>query len=343
MMWLVALLALAVVFGAVYYRARKRALTEASDGDQQSQPTALLLEALALAGAVLVLAGGGVAACDHWRQLSQWEHVAIFAAASVIFGAVALSLQILTQPAVKWVIETSWMACICCLVTAAAIVAHDAVVASVAVTALTAGATITLCSSALWLAFRLEWQMTALVIGVVVTVSSAVLTVAAGSFLLAFSLGAWALGVGWATLGLRYPDPLWTTVPLAMATAIVAPGLAAWSHGWVFAVAIATAAAAMAASVPLRSTPLLTAGTLALLGYFTAAGIRFAHDLFGLPATLAVTGCLLLAVAVAAARLRHAMDSPAKHHGLTVPPLRQYWPFSRLRNPSSTRYRRSAA
>lgn len=305
--------------------------------------TALLLEALALAGAVLVLAGGGAAACEYWRELGPWDHAGVFIAASVSFAAIALAPNLRTQPAVKWVIETSWLCCITCLVTAATIAAHDALAASVTVTALTAGAAITVCAGTLWLAFRLEWQMTALVIGVVVTVSSAVLTVASSSFLLAFSLGAWALGVGWVALGLRYQDPLWTTVPLATTIALVAPGLAVWTHGWVFAVAIATAAGAMAASVPRRSTLLLTAGTLALLGSLTAAGIRFSRALFGLPATLAVLGCLLLIVAVLTARLRHAIVSPTGHHRPTVPPLRQYWPFSRLRNSSSTRYRRSAA
>ena len=55
-------------------------------------------------------------------------------------------------------------------------------------------------------------------------------------------------------------------MPCGAILALIAPGLAAGEHGWVFAIGIATAAAAMTASVPLRNTPLLALGTLAMFG-----------------------------------------------------------------------------
>jgi hypothetical protein len=67
MMWLIALVALAVVLGAAYCRPRQRALSEASQGDPQARRTALLLEVLALTGAVLVIGVGGIAA-ERWSQ-----------------------------------------------------------------------------------------------------------------------------------------------------------------------------------------------------------------------------------------------------------------------------------
>ena len=60
-------------------------------------------------------------------------------------------------------------------------------------------------------------------------------------------------GLGWQ----RYVEPLWVTVPSGVILALIAPALAVGEHGWVYAIGIATAAAAMAASVRLRNTPLL--------------------------------------------------------------------------------------
>ncbi len=49
------------------------------------------------------------------------------------------------------------------------------------------------------------------------------------------------------------------------------------------AAGIATAAAAMAASVPVRNTPLLALATLAMFGYVTSAVIRYFRQSLGVP------------------------------------------------------------
>jgi hypothetical protein len=49
----------------------------------------------------------------------------------------------------------------------------------------------------------------------------------------------------------------------------------------VYAVGIATAAAAMAVSVPLRNTALLALGTLAMFGYVTSAVVHYFHESLG--------------------------------------------------------------
>jgi len=51
----------------------------------------------------------------------------------------------------------------------------------------------------------------------------------------------------------------------------------------VYAIGIATAAAAMAASVPLRNTPLLALGTLAMFGYVTSVVVSYFHQSLGVP------------------------------------------------------------
>jgi hypothetical protein len=50
---------------------------------------------------------------------------------------------------------------------------------------------------------------------------------------------------------------------------------------WVHAIGVGSAAAAMAASVPRRNTPLLGLGTLAMLGYVTSLVVRYFHESVG--------------------------------------------------------------
>jgi hypothetical protein len=160
-------------------------------------------------------------------------------------------------------------------------------------------------SGLLWLVRRRELQLVAMFAGLTIAVSSVIITIAdSAEPRLAFALGLWALGIGWVIVGWQYPQPLWTTVPLGTVIALAGPSLAVWDHGWVYALAIATAAAAMAASISVRSTLLLAAGTLALFGYITAAVVRYFLGSLGLPATLAICGVLLISLAVMIARMR---------------------------------------
>ena len=66
----------------------------------------------------------------------------------------------------------------------------------------------------------------------------------------------------------------------------------------------------MAASVPLRNTPLLALGTLAMFGYVTSVVVQDFHRSLELPAALASTGVLILGLAVVSARLMRAARPP---------------------------------
>ncbi len=103
---------------------------------------------------------------------------------------------------------------------------------------------------------------------------------------------------------------VWVTVPSGVLLALIAPGFAAGGHGWVYAIGIATAAAAMTASVPLRNTPLLALGALTMFGYLTAVAARYLHQSLGVPSALAITGVLIIGLAVVSARLTHAAHRP---------------------------------
>ena len=77
-----------------------------------------------------------------------------------------------------------------------------------------------------------------------------------------------------------------------------------------YAIGIATAAAAMAASVPLRNVPLLALGALAMFGYVTSVAARYLHDSLGVPSALAITGVLIIGLAVVSARLMREGHTP---------------------------------
>jgi MFS family permease len=157
-------------------------------------------------------------------------------------------------------------------------------------------------------------QNAALFAGLVITICGTIVTAAGGpgsAPSLAFALALWGFGLAWAWLGWqRFVEPIWVTVPCGAILALIAPSLAVGEHGWVYAIGIATAAAAMAASVPLRNTPLLALGTLAMFGYVSSVVVQYFHRSLGIPAALAITGVLILGLAVVSARLMRAAHPP---------------------------------
>jgi hypothetical protein len=302
-------LLVATICGAFYYLLSKRGLAAEERKNPASQRrVSLLTETVAYVGALLVLAGVGVEAGQGWSDLTDWGHVAVFGSIALFFLAIGLIVLWVADPAIQRMLGVVWLLSASCAGLTAGIVAHEVSGTSAPVTALFTGLTITVYSAFLWLLRRRELQLVALFAGLTITVSATIVALTGSTApWVAFALGLWALGIGWAIVGWQYPQPLGTTVPLGVAIALIGPGFAVWDHPWVYVVAIATAATAMAASVPLRNTLLLTAGTLALFGYLTAAVVRDFRGSIGLPATLAVCGVLLLALAVAMARVRRGM------------------------------------
>jgi hypothetical protein len=165
----------------------------------------------------------------------------------------------------------------------------------------------------LWGVRRRAAQNAALFAGLVIAICGAIAAGAGGPGpvpALAYALPLWGFGLGWSWLGWRrYVEPIWVTMPCGVILALAAPGLAAGEHGWLYAIGIATAAAAMAAAVPLRNTPLLALATLAMFGYVTPAVIRYFHQSLGTPAALAATGALILGLAAVSARLMRNMQA----------------------------------
>ena len=201
------------------------------------------------------------------------------------------------------------------------------------------GAAVTVYAAALWLVRRRALQNLALFAGLVITILGIVdiitVPVRTGPAsplspdinlpapVLAIALPLWVFGLAWAGLGWRrYVEPLWVTIPCGVILALIAPSFAAGHYGWMYAIGIATAAAAMAASVPLRNVPLLALGALAMFGYVTSVAARYLHDSLGVPSALAITGVLILGLAVVSARLmREAHPPKPEQMDAEKPPL----------------------
>ncbi len=303
-------LVLVLVFGGFYFWARRQGLlaTGPAAKEQGEWRISLLTEAVAYVGAILLLAGGIAAIGQRWNSLGDWGQVGVLAGAAVFFLLAGILVRRVREPAIQRLVGVGWFISAACVGGATAFAMHDA---TGAVMVLVVGVAVTVYSAALWLVRRRALQNAALFAGLVITISGIIATVASGSgsaHLLGYALALWGFGLVWMWLGWRrYVEPIWVTMPCGAILALYAPSLTVGEQGWVYAIGIVTAAAAMAASVPLRNTPLLALGTLAMFGYVTSAVLQYFRESLGVPAALAITGVLILGLAVLSARLMRAV------------------------------------
>ena len=314
-MFLIAFMAIAaLIFGGFCFWATRQGVLAARQAVEKEQGTrriSLLTEAVAYLGAILILAGGIAAIGQRWNRIGDWGHVGIFAGAAAFFFLVGVIVYQVHDPAIQRLVDVVWFLSVAGVAGAVGFTTHEVYGNTAAVTVLAVGAGITVYAAVLWLVRRHALQNFALFTGLVVTICGAILTIDDSAPSLAFALALWGFGLAWAGLGWRLViEPRGVTVPSGALLALVAPILAAGTFGWVLAIGITTAAAVMAASVPLRNTPLLALGALAMFGYTTAAMVRYFHQSLGVPGTLAITGVLIVGLAVVVARLMRAAHPP---------------------------------
>jgi hypothetical protein len=266
-------------------------------------------------GAVLVLAGAGVAIGQRWEDLTDGARLGLLAGLTLFFLGVGLFTRRSKDPAfvrltsVVWLLGTAGLA---------GTVAHYFVqiagtsdeTSFLAVAAITAAA-----AAGLYAIHRVVLQHLALYVGVVVTALAVLARIDPDYPAWLQAITAWAIGLGWMILGWRrLVTPWWVAVPVGMITALIAP-LAFQESSWgaVFAVGIGTAAGLMAFSVYGKFAPGLALGSVGLFGYVTGAVVRYFGDALGVPAALALTGAVILVLAALTARLvRFTRTPPAK-------------------------------
>ena len=322
---LVLAVAVVLIFGGFYFWARRHGLLatgQTAEGKQGTRRISLLTEAVAYIGAILILAGGIAAVGQQWENVSAWGHVGIFAGIAAFFLAAGLAVQRVYEPAIQRMADVVWFLSAGGFAGAIGFAAHDVYRNPATVTALAVGAGAAVYAAALWLIRRHALQNLALFAALIVTICGVIVTTSGSPRSLTFAVALWVFGLVWVGLGWqRYAEPLWVTVPSGVILALAAPGLAVGEYGWVYAIGIATAAVAMAASVPLRNTPLLALGALAAFGYVTSAVVRYFHESLGVPGALAITGVLILGLAAVTARLLRATHPPAPEEPGGAAPL----------------------
>jgi hypothetical protein len=306
------IVAVALIFGGFYWTRRQGLLSgQATEKKPSPRRISRLTEAVGYIGAILILAGGIAAVGQRWHGIPGWGRVAVLAGAAAVFLLAGLVMRGVREPAIQRLTDVVWFLSVAGAAGATGFAA-DALGSGAAVTALAVGAGISVCSAALWLARRHALENFALFTGLIVTICSAIFILDATPPSLAFAIALWGFGLVWAALGWqRYLEPVWVSVPSGVLLSLIVPSIAAGEHGWVYALGIGTAAGAMAASVRLRNTPLLALGSLAMFGYVASVVLQYFHRSLGAPGALAITGVLILGLAVATARLMRAAH-PAK-------------------------------
>ena len=313
----------ALIFGGSYYWARRQGMLttgQAAEGEQGARISPLT-EAVAYLGVILLLAGGGVAIGQSWDRLGDWGQVGVVAGAAAFFLLIGIVVRRVRDPAIQRLAGVVWFLSVACVAGAVWLAWYKAYGSTGPVTVLV-GAAVTVYSAALWRVRRGALQNVALFAGLIVTILGIVdiavdIANGHGGTGSAPAFGAvvplWAVGLAWAGLGWgRFVEPVWVTIPCGVILALIVP-IFAVSHGWGhvgYAIGIATAAAVMAASIPLRNVPLLALGALGMFGYVTSGAVRYLQQSLGGPAALAITGALIIGLAVVSARLRRAAHPP---------------------------------
>jgi hypothetical protein len=268
----------------------------------------LLTEAVAYVGAILVIAGGATAIGQRWSDISDAGHVGVLAGGAALFLVAGTLVRHVAEPAIQRLVSVLWFVSAGGVAAAVGVAAGQVFDLSAEVVVLDIGLATLGYAGLLWWLRRQVLQQVALFAGCILTGIGVVGTIAGGEPpTLPSALLLWALGISWAVLGWRrYVEPMWAAVPLGVLLALFASTIAVGPHGWFYVIAIGTAAGVMAVSVPTQNPVLLGMGTIAMFGYVTSAVVRYFGDALGIPAALALTGLLILGLALVSARLLKA-------------------------------------
>lgn len=321
---IVIVLAVVLVFGGFYSWARRQGLLAAGRDAGEKRPErriSLLTEAVAYLGAILLLGGGVAAISRQWSHVGSWARVGILTGAAAFFLLAGLSVRRVREPAIQRLTGVTWLLSVMCAAGAAGFVTHDLIFSFTAadqdagaVTVLGVGLAVSAYAVVLWL-IRPQAMQVAAVFGGLVTLICGVIATAAGGravdgAFLAYALALWGFGLAWAVLAWRrYVEPMWAAMPLGALLALVAPALGTGRYGWMYAIAIITAGAAMAVSVPLQNTVVLGLGTVAMFGYVTSVVVTYFRQSLGVPAAMSIAGALIIVLAVVTARMMRATRS----------------------------------
>jgi hypothetical protein len=307
-MWeliVVTLVTVALIYGVF----ASWALREAAESSPGRRHVVLLAEELGFIGATVFLAGSIAVIDQRGNGVRDWGHVVVYSLAAAVLLLAGIRVRRLGNTAVRQrVVDVLWFLSVAAVAAAVAYAAHWVINSSGyaprgAATVLAVGVAVPVYAVALWRVRRRTLQNIALFAALIVTICGVIVTVADPAPWLAYALALWGFGVAWAWAGWRNIEPRRVSLALGAALALTAPCFAVAQYGWLYAIAIPTAIAAMAASAPLHNKPLLVLGTLAAFGYLTWAVVRYLQQPLGFPTMIAITGVVIIGLAAVSARL----------------------------------------
>lgn len=294
----------AVVAGIAAWMRQHRPELPASRAAEAAQPRriSLLTEAIGYIGTILVLAGAFAFAQQHWSDITEGGRFAILAVATAVFLGIGGFVLSSTEPALRRLAAVTWSVSVAAFAGSAGMV--NVMLDTTGKTPFLTIATSTAAYAViLWLLSRHGVQQAVAFGASCVGVASIVnyLIADASGWMIVVPL--WAMGVIWAASGWwRRVTPWFVAFPLGLLVALIAPATIDQPSGLRFGLGIATATTVMALAVVAKVPPALAMGSVAELGYVIGAVTYYFGDTLGVPASLAISGLLILVMAAAAAR-----------------------------------------
>ena len=306
-MGILLLLALAAIIGTAVWAQRNR--RSSSDGGPGAGPgravptgrISLLAEAVGYLGTILVLAGAGTAVGQRWDDIGTGWRLVILAVATLLFLAVGVLVRSSSEPAFARLTGVTWALSVAGFAGSVAVATqfYDPPARTAFVTIAVPA---TAYAAVLWMLHRHAIQHAVLFAGVLLSTAAIVVRAVEEPTSWMIAVPLWAIGLAWAAAGWwRRIEPWFVAVPLGLLVALIAPTMVEDS-GLRFGLGLATGGTVMAMSVAAAFTPGLAMAAVAVLGYAVGAVTYYFGDTLGVPASLAITGLLVLTLAAAGMR-----------------------------------------
>jgi hypothetical protein len=267
------------------------------------------MEAFGYIGTILVLAGAFAFAQQHWKDISEAGRFTILAVGTAVFLGIGALIWSSAEPALRRLAAVTWAVSVATF--AGSVGMLNMLLDTSGKTAFLTIATSAAAYAALLWAVHRHGVQQAFAFGAACVAAASIVNYAvtdASGWMIALPL--WAMGVAWAAAGWwRRVTPWYVAFPLGLLVALITPATIDHASGLRFGLGIATATTVMAVGIIAKLTPVLAAGSVAELGYTVGAVVYYFGDTLGVPASLAIAGLLILALAAGTAAQWHALGN----------------------------------
>lgn len=266
----------------------------------------LIAEVLGYLGGALAIVALWVFVAQYWGKLETWAQLTLIGVLAVGFFAAGAWARMGTSEAVKRLAAFLWFLAVLGIAGWFGVFSESVAVAKGDTQALWIAVPTFIAAFFLWLTLRKVPQLAALVAATHVLILSllAQLNPAPTDW---FGLVIWSIGVAGVLLtwgGVLTPRG--TSYGLGIVAILLGPSMAGTGldQAWPLWLGLLTAAALLAASVPLREILFLLGGAGAVFIFLPQLIFRYFRESLGVPVALFLSGVVLIGAALAIARLK---------------------------------------